>query len=75
MAAHIDSRESPVTTVRVGERFASSNYGSLLVYERASVADRYRIVGLIVEGGASAGLRVGIPEHELGTTFPRVETE
>jgi hypothetical protein len=57
-------------SIRVGERFQSGNYGSLLVYQEADLADRYRIVGLLVEGGGWAGIRVGIPEHELGSKFP-----
>jgi len=58
--------------IRPGDRFRAGNYGPLVVYEMADLADRFRIVGLVVEGGRWAGTRVGIPEHELGVKFPRL---
>lgn len=59
-------------SVKVGERFQSGNYGPLLVYQEADLADSRRMVGLLVEQGPSAGLRVGIPESQLGERFPKV---
>lgn len=56
----------------VGQRFKSGNYGPLIVYRDASLTDRYRIVGLLVTEGKWAGVRLGIPEHQLGTHFPKV---
>lgn len=57
------------TPVVIGDRFAS-NYGPLIVYREARLADANRMVGLVVEGG---GAKFGIPEHDPGSRFPRLE--
>jgi hypothetical protein len=59
--------------IQCGDQFQSGNYGPLLVYQKADLADRFRIVGLVVVSGRWVGTKVGIPEYELGTRFPRVD--
>lgn len=55
----------------VGRRYLTGNYGIVSVYKDADLADPHRVVGLVVLGSL-AGMRLGIPQHELGTKFPEV---